>query len=656
MALEGGMTEGDRAQKGSAVQPEPVLDPAATLDRTLTLLETKDDTSRFVGLALLKSILDNQESLRNNPKTILRCWAAVSSTFLDRLLCSDRRQNKSSVEVKSMIEIAVAVIHAFAVLLPLEVRDTQSMTGRTKGLVVALTHSSAETTTQILQVLVTIASSKHGAAKILEVEDLSPILEIAPETPLALEVLKFAFINAGTQLDLELPIQKSLRDTIPKIALGFRGGDISLLLSVLADVFTRLPSRSLPSSTEWLKGLLDLFHSSILTRPSAKSRNAVVELSAILLRLYPSELSRMLFTLQPHEEVVRDSKPFTYIFINLLLIDIRSTIPSLLEILNSPDYRRTSNRLAASYDVITAFIGFLVKDPGSDDDDDTISNDLLLAPDLLLKLRKDIAETISLTIEYLRDRWDAAISGAAGLHPSARAPTEASSITTGIPLSLPWDSANGGVRKDPLTLAAIHTFALWLREDENESLRSEAAGICDILLSLFALGDEDVDFRQPVLTALEGIVATSAGIEAFLAADGWTILFTDLRQTINSKTDSLRGINIVRVLLTVVESEVTGTSRDEWMEVVAFSARAPTPPTNDLLALDLLVSVWQLVVELLAKASRGLRARYADHGTEVAEKASKLSLGGFEKHVRQVDGIDEGLREVIEGLEGLGMA
>ncbi|KAI9789977.1 MAG: hypothetical protein M1835_001290 [Candelina submexicana] len=655
MAFEGAMTEQNVRMRGLTEQPEPALDPAATLDHTLELLKIKDDTARFVGLALLKSILDNQEALRNDPKIILRCWAAVSPTFLDRLLRSTKTHNKTMAEASSMVELAVAVIHVFAVLLPHEVRDAESMTGRLEGLVMALTHSASETTTQILQVLVTIASGQHGAIGVLEVEDLSPLLETASQTPLALEALKYALIHGGTQPDRKRFMKSKLGAIVSTLTLGFRGRDSSFLLNALDEVFARLPSESFPSSTDWLRGLMGLFHTTILTRPTISLRITVVRISVILLRTYPSEFPTMLYDFQPQIEVVEDTKPFAYVFINLLLIDIRSTIPSLLEVLNTTSYQETSNRLAAAYDLVTAFIGSLVEDSEKEDDAAT-RNDLSLTPDLLLKLRKDIAETMSLTIEYLRDRWDAAISGAAGLHPTARAPTEACSVTTGTPLSLPWDSANGGVSKDPLTLAAVHALALWLREDENESLRSEAAGICDVLLSLFSLGEQDVDFRQPVLTALEGIVATSSGIEAFVAADGWEILFTDLRDIMLSNIDFLRGINIVRVLLTVVESEVTGPSREEWMDVVAFCARLPTPPVNDAPALDMLVSVWQLVVELLAKAPRGLRSRFADQGEEVAQKARELLGGGFEEYAPHVDGIDDGLREVLEGLEGLGIA
>ena len=107
-------------------------------------------------------------------------------------------------------------------------------------------------------------------------------------------------------------------------------------------------------------------------------------------------------------------------------------------------------------------------DDEDEDDDDRHHVTLNLSPDLLLKLRRDIAETLSLTIEYLRDRYDNAITGVAGLHPSAR-PSPDTVAPTGSVLSLPWDSTapEHRVTQDPLTLAELRTLSLWLRDDDN---------------------------------------------------------------------------------------------------------------------------------------------------------------------------------------------
>lgn len=114
------------------------FDPEKALEQPLTLLRSKDDTYKFVGLALLKSILDNQQSLREDPQIIAKCWSAISPKFLDALLKASESHGRSKQEAQNMIELAVAVIHAFIVLLPPEIRQEVRTVGRTPGLVNAL--------------------------------------------------------------------------------------------------------------------------------------------------------------------------------------------------------------------------------------------------------------------------------------------------------------------------------------------------------------------------------------------------------------------------------------------------------------------------------------------------------------------------------------
>lgn len=195
-----------------------------------------------------------------------------------------------------------------------------------------------------------------------------------------------------------------------------------------------------------------------------------------------------------------DQKPESYLFITMLVIDIRSTIPSLQEKLHSDDYLATSERLGKAYDIVSAFVGFLIQSLDLMSIDDNISNHPAsvgpMPVDLLLKLRTNISETMSLTVEYLRDRYDSSTAGAAGLHPAAR-----SSIDRSSPLAIAWDTSNG-MFADPLTLSQLRTLSLWLRDEENDALRREAAGVMDALLALYQHRGEQ-DFRYPVLVALE---------------------------------------------------------------------------------------------------------------------------------------------------------
>ena len=352
--------------------------------------------------------------------------------------------------------------------------------------------------------------------------------------------------------------------------------------------------------------------------------------------------------------------PFLYVLPSLLAVDLHSTFPSLLEQLASPEYPAISRRLAADFSILSAFLGFLASSM------DDLGSSPSLEPDLLLKLRKQFAELSSLTMELLRDRWDAAVSGVAGLHPEARpGPEKRQSGNT--PLSLTWDSSDGGVALDPMILAAVQYLALWLREDENENLRREAAGTVDVLLGLYTFDCNDTretdekastgapNFTSPVLVALEGILVSEEGIEAFQRENGWELLSRDLSTIlsrlikpprpakageeeeetgISTRADIQRGIEIVRVLFNLIESEWMhpASIRGEWMEMIKPVAALPLPPKSshtphdashtphdaiDQLILELQISSYQLIASLFDKGQTSLGAevlkrRYGD--------------------------------------------
>lgn len=115
------------------------LDPSSTLNKMKDLLGAKDDTSRFVGLALLKSVLDNGQ-LAQDSEDLKVLWETMSPKFLDRLLRAPQSEKVNSAESKNMVDLAVAVLHTFAILLPEDSRKQKRLTGRTDPLVKAILH------------------------------------------------------------------------------------------------------------------------------------------------------------------------------------------------------------------------------------------------------------------------------------------------------------------------------------------------------------------------------------------------------------------------------------------------------------------------------------------------------------------------------------
>jgi hypothetical protein len=283
-----------------------------------------------------------------------------------------------------------------------------------------------------------------------------------------------------------------------------------------------------------------------------------------------------------------------------------------------------------------------------------------MSPDLLLKLRKSIAETMSLTIEYLRDRWDASVAGAPGLHPSARHGTAATS--EGTRLTLTWDSINENVTDDSLIHASIRTLATYLREDENENLRKESAGLMDMFVELYqASTSSAVDYRHAVLRALEVILTTQEGIDGFLAQNGWQILSKDLSSSISntsaakdlSSDEYERGQNIVRVLLIVVDSECGTEPRENWMEIVKSAASMMPSTSKDSLAMDIQVAVLTLASALLTSSSKGMQKRYVMYTTAMLGLATQLQKEARKLRSQDKEDIREEISDVIMTLENL---
>ena len=137
-------------QSENSQQPQLAPDPKASIPKIKALLGAKDDTSRFVGLALLKSVLDNTPELRNNEESVAALWDGISPKFLDRLIRtgSKRLQKQQQTEessgngqkknISDMLDLAVSVLHTFVSLLPDYAKRDDKMVNRIPHLVSAL--------------------------------------------------------------------------------------------------------------------------------------------------------------------------------------------------------------------------------------------------------------------------------------------------------------------------------------------------------------------------------------------------------------------------------------------------------------------------------------------------------------------------------------
>lgn len=138
LGKKSGISSTEQEQEQVRGDSKKVEDAAQGIEQTLVLLKAKDDTSRFVGLAILKSILDNREDLQKDVTVIKSCWEAVPAKFLDRLLRAPASLKNSKEESQSMVELAIAVLHAFLALLPEDSNDDEKFLGRIERLLGAL--------------------------------------------------------------------------------------------------------------------------------------------------------------------------------------------------------------------------------------------------------------------------------------------------------------------------------------------------------------------------------------------------------------------------------------------------------------------------------------------------------------------------------------
>lgn len=379
-----------------------------------------------------------------------------------------------------------------------------------------------------------------------------------------------------------------------------------------------------------MSAVIEFVRGLVASKPTPASREAYTNCVANLLVIYQDRASRIIFGQVPK------SNKFSYLFINLVLIDIRSSLPTLLEKLNTPEYPALSERLTSALIIMSFFINHLLQ--MMDNADDAMFADG--QAELLLKLRDSVVETLSVLVEFLRDRWDAAIAGAQGLHPEAR--TGMSHTASGSLRTLTWDSKHEGVTEDRLLLAALRVLGDWIREDDAPALRMEAINLVDLLMDLYqpsTAARVGMATRPLVLGLLDGILKTDEGVQVLLEHGGWSILSKDLQNILanSEETDApshMLGQHITEILTTLAETRTN--TPEEWLDFVTGVAAYNVPP-SDTPALPLQqfwADVLQLAASLLVSAPPGVKRQYVHSAGAVMGVALAIQEKRLEDQVR----------------------
>jgi hypothetical protein len=240
-----------------ATQPPnpPLSDPSETYDKLIELLKTKNDTSRFVGLAFLKSVLDNGQ-LAQDTDRIHIIWESLSPKFLKRLLRARENEKTSKSEARDMLNLSVSILHTLTNLLPGNDLKNKRLTAFLSPLIGTLLYryvrfysfvgaglipnSDEETTRLILKSLLTIVSYQEGAVEFIHVDDVTPLIEIATQDSLVLDVFTYAWMNASS-VDSEVSsTQASVDEVIPTLLLVFKDTDAVTLIQSIGSFLPKL--------------------------------------------------------------------------------------------------------------------------------------------------------------------------------------------------------------------------------------------------------------------------------------------------------------------------------------------------------------------------------------------------------------------------------
>ncbi|KAK0511396.1 hypothetical protein JMJ35_005969 [Cladonia borealis] len=335
-----------------------------------------------------------------------------------------------------------------------------------------------------------------------------------------------------------------------------------------------------------------------------------------------------------------DQPPLSYMLLTIIHADIMATVPYLQESLHSDDYDTTSSRLVKGYDVISSFIGYLITSMDANDGGDDLS--IPMPPDLLLKVQGKITDILNATIEHLRERYDAS------------APSTRGAISGGPSTAA---EASGTMLDDPLTLSQIQTLSLWLANEDNESLRKAAAGIMDVLKTIYQpieaghfLATKQFQARCCVLEALSGITQTIEGVEAFLDQDWWITLTEDLKELVGAPSSAgnqeVRGITILNILVIVLHSGATPPPKGQWISGMLKISNELMKSADLQHRWELAVGTCDLVVSLLQRATMDNRHKNQGRATHLLKTVQHL----LKNETSLKDEVNRQVREDLENV------
>jgi hypothetical protein len=86
----------------------------------------------------------------------------------------------------------------------------------------------------------TIVSQPEGAVELLHIQDLSPLIELASQDPLVLEIINYTWLNASLIPAEIQAVRENIDKIVPPLVVVFKGTDGVTFLNFLGDLFPKL--------------------------------------------------------------------------------------------------------------------------------------------------------------------------------------------------------------------------------------------------------------------------------------------------------------------------------------------------------------------------------------------------------------------------------
>ncbi|KAI8390961.1 Neurochondrin-domain-containing protein [Radiomyces spectabilis] len=411
-------------------------DRFAEIDRCLAMISpSSSDESKFVGMLILPKLLQ-----QNDAAAIQHVFDGMNFTFIERLLRTAPDEN-AEVPDSVMKEIAVNILGCFARYENLV--TSKPMTERIPTLSTVLTpNDPTDVTEETLHIMLCMAVTKESMVKILDPDVLKNIFEVfaqtqkAKERSLCVQLVTSVYARACHQLhekpipSLTSAVKYSLKTTLSILSQIFKNDQDMLkfeTLHMLSQLLPLVPSTVMDkvkhdaekSYGRWLEHLRVGLRQLLSSRLRDSDRDEAMVVTACMLRYFGpdwlfSSLEQTKACKRKKEKQSEDKKVleayadanFPSLLVHLSAVETRVMLDDINDRLRSlhnlnavvhdeEKERRQEIMIPVHYEILEACIQYLSMHFDNDSNSGT-------DPEVLLKIRKTLSDTLEIVMELLR--------------------------------------------------------------------------------------------------------------------------------------------------------------------------------------------------------------------------------------------------------------